>query len=146
MFSPNVATRSGWFVIPGKLSDGRIVDLNRGGAPVSWAAPSWSPANFKNERRRKFLMTCRSPGMLNHRQISANISAGLGTRHMGKTSVLQSMQDVFVNSPYHGWISHNGLRTGCYPGRLTATPKIGSWAHRSFHWFLSGKKERLFKK
>src|SRR5262249_10642076 len=39
MFSPNVSRRSGWFVIPGRLRDGTILDLNRGGKPLTWAIP-----------------------------------------------------------------------------------------------------------
>jgi hypothetical protein len=60
--------QSGWFVIPAKLSDGRDVDLFRGGAPVDWKKPERVSAEFRDERWRKLLFNLlndRTVGRLN---------------------------------------------------------------------------------
>ena len=56
MFSPNIYRFDGWFVIPGKLKDGRELDLLRRGAPVSWERPSRIYKElYGNQRRLKYM-------------------------------------------------------------------------------------------
>jgi hypothetical protein len=40
MYSPDPSFRDGWFAMPTRLADGRVVDLLKGGAPISWEAPA----------------------------------------------------------------------------------------------------------
>lgn len=47
---------TGWFVIAGRLADGREVDLLRGGASLSWDRPLVPSEAFPNQRWRKFIV------------------------------------------------------------------------------------------
>ena len=40
MFAPKPMKDDGWCVIPGKLLNGKVVDVFNAGAPVSWNEPS----------------------------------------------------------------------------------------------------------
>ena len=61
MFAPSPSKEDGWYVIPGKLRDGREVDLmpitrdDYGMHPVSYEKPQDIPATYKNEHWRKYL-------------------------------------------------------------------------------------------
>ena len=54
MFAPTVFKDDGWFILEGTTKDGRQLDLNRGGAPISYAKPASVVALFKNDRWRKY--------------------------------------------------------------------------------------------
>lgn len=54
MFAPRPPHSSGWFVIPGKLADGRTLDFWRGPRPLSWTQPASIEALYPNERWRKY--------------------------------------------------------------------------------------------
>ncbi len=50
MFAPNVEHRTGWIVMPGRLADGRWVDLSREGAPLRFDMPDELPWAHENYR------------------------------------------------------------------------------------------------
>ena len=54
MFAPSVFKDDGWYVMEGTTTDGHLIDLNRGGAPVDYAKPASVVALFKNDRWRKY--------------------------------------------------------------------------------------------
>jgi hypothetical protein len=54
MFAPTVFKDDGWYILEGTTADGRQLDLNRGGAPVTYAKPASVVALFKNDRWRKY--------------------------------------------------------------------------------------------
>ncbi|WP_156176219.1 HTTM domain-containing protein [Hymenobacter terrenus] len=54
MFAPTVFKDDGWYIFEGTTADGRRLDLNRGGAPVTYAKPASVVALFKNDRWRKY--------------------------------------------------------------------------------------------
>ena len=54
MFS-DTFLEDGWFVIPGKLVDGRVVDLWRQGRPVSWDKPQDLYKMYPNEFWQKYM-------------------------------------------------------------------------------------------
>ena len=58
MFAPVVFKDDGWYVLEGTTRDGHRLDLNRGGAPVSYAKPYSVAALFKNDRWRKYSENC----------------------------------------------------------------------------------------
>jgi predicted DCC family thiol-disulfide oxidoreductase YuxK len=60
MFAPFPAKDDGWYVIPGRLRNGAIVDLFRAGRPVSFAKPSYGALEFKNHRWVKFSENLRN--------------------------------------------------------------------------------------
>jgi hypothetical protein len=54
MFAPAVFKDDGWYILEGSTADGRKLDLNRRGAPVTYAKPASVVALFKNDRWRKY--------------------------------------------------------------------------------------------
>jgi hypothetical protein len=54
MFAPTVFKDDGWYVLEGTTTTGQVIDLNRGGAPVTYAKPASVVALFKNDRWRKY--------------------------------------------------------------------------------------------
>ena len=54
MFAPFPAKDDGWYVIPGRLKNGRQVDLQRGGQQITWDKPKHVALTIKNHRWRKF--------------------------------------------------------------------------------------------
>ncbi len=56
MFSPYPLTLDGWYVIPGTLRNGQVVDLFTGRDFVSWIKPPLLSATYKNDRWRSYLM------------------------------------------------------------------------------------------
>ena len=57
MFAPAPVREGGWFVVPGRLADGRIVDVFRNGEPVSWNKPDSVAVTYINRRWRRYLWT-----------------------------------------------------------------------------------------
>lgn len=56
MFSPGPLTEDGWYIIEGRLDDGRVVDLFNHGKPVSWDKPKDVARTYKNQRWQKYMM------------------------------------------------------------------------------------------
>ena len=54
MFAPFPAKDDGWYVIPGRLKNGRQIDLQRGGQEINWEKPKYIALTIKNHRWRKF--------------------------------------------------------------------------------------------
>jgi hypothetical protein len=55
MFAPTVFKDDGWYVLEGTTTAaGQVLDLNRGGQPVTYAKPKAVVALFKNDRWRKY--------------------------------------------------------------------------------------------
>jgi hypothetical protein len=56
MFAPRPLMEGGWFVMPAHLADGKVVDIFRGGAPVSWEKPALVSRMYPNDRWRKYMV------------------------------------------------------------------------------------------
>ncbi|MFM9996701.1 MAG: HTTM domain-containing protein [Phycisphaerales bacterium] len=61
MFAPDPRDQYGWFVVEGKLADGRRVDCFRAGRPVSWAKPASVSGEFPTMRWRIAMMNLGIP-------------------------------------------------------------------------------------
>ncbi len=61
MFSPT-ARDHGWFVVPGALANGAVVDLYEGGTAVDYQRPPLLSADFASYRWRKFFMNLKRHG------------------------------------------------------------------------------------
>ena len=55
LFAPYPMKDDGWYVIPGKLADGQVIDLWREGSPVNWDKPSQVRHDYKNNRWVKYM-------------------------------------------------------------------------------------------
>ena len=56
MFSPNAPWVSGWFVVPGILNDGSVIDIWTA-KPVTFEKPALVSRTFPNQRWRKYMMS-----------------------------------------------------------------------------------------
>jgi hypothetical protein len=56
LFAPYPMKHDGWFVIPGTLRNGELVDLFSGMYGVDWTKPSYASKTYKNFRWRKYMM------------------------------------------------------------------------------------------
>lgn len=56
MFSPFPLRSDGWYVIPGKLKNGKEIDIYRMKQPVDWAKPDSLADLYPNDRWRSYLM------------------------------------------------------------------------------------------
>ena len=61
MFAPSPLTYDGWYVIEGRLRDGRKVNVLHPELPVSYEQPASIPDQYKDERWRKYLMNLSLP-------------------------------------------------------------------------------------
>lgn len=50
MFTPNTPRDDGWFVMPGRLADGRLVDVSPHGPELVWSKPERISADFPSAR------------------------------------------------------------------------------------------------
>jgi len=67
MFSPSPLREDGWFVIPGRLKDGREVDLFREGKSVSFEKPKKVSEDYPIERWQKYMMNIAQSNYSDHR-------------------------------------------------------------------------------
>jgi predicted DCC family thiol-disulfide oxidoreductase YuxK len=66
MFAPEPRKVDGWYVMPGRLENKDVVDVLRGGAPVSWKKPAF--ASFDNDMRwSRYLRDLRKKTAAKHR-------------------------------------------------------------------------------
>jgi hypothetical protein len=56
MFSPDTPRLDGWYVMPGRLADGRLVNLSPHGPALDWAKPARIPADLPTARWGILLM------------------------------------------------------------------------------------------
>ncbi|RQH25828.1 HTTM domain-containing protein [Okeania hirsuta] len=56
MFAPYPSREDGWYVIPGKLKNGKKIDLFKNGQPVIWDKPLLVSSTYPNVRWRKYMM------------------------------------------------------------------------------------------
>jgi hypothetical protein len=61
LFAPTPPHFGGWYVVEGRLRDGRSVDLWNGGRPLSFDKPELVSATYRDPRWRKYLMNLRQP-------------------------------------------------------------------------------------
>jgi predicted DCC family thiol-disulfide oxidoreductase YuxK len=59
MFAPFPAKDDGWYVMPGRLNGGRIVDVFRGGKEIDWEKPDFLSQTHKNQRWRRYMEQVR---------------------------------------------------------------------------------------
>jgi predicted DCC family thiol-disulfide oxidoreductase YuxK len=120
MFSPFPLIDDGWYVIPGKLKDGREVDLFQEGRPVSWEKPDDVAAMYKGERWRKYMMNLWDKDNAEHRLYYGRYLCRLwNSQHRGEEE-LQTFKIYF-------------MREGTLPNyQKSKVEKVLLWDHQCF--------------
>jgi hypothetical protein len=91
---PSPAKGDGWYVIPGKLQNRRVVDVLDNGEPVHWAKPYLISATFKNDHWRKLMEVMRKQTSL-FPHYAAYICRDWNRRN-GGTEKLLELEIVFL--------------------------------------------------
>ncbi|MGH7279543.1 MAG: hypothetical protein ACREJG_12765, partial [Candidatus Rokuibacteriota bacterium] len=94
MFAPSPLKDDGWYVIPGRLQNGEVVDLFRGGEGVRWEKPDSVADTYPNTRWRRYMMLLR-----NHRGYAPSYARYLcrsWNRTHGGGRSLRELEIVFV--------------------------------------------------
>lgn len=120
MFSPFPLKEDGWYVIPGKLKNGREIDLFRGGEQVNWEKPEDISKMYHTERWRKYMMNLWSsnnrPHFMNYGRY---LCRSWNEKHTGEEQ-LDTFQVYFM------------LEVTPEPGKEAKIEKVSLWNHSCF--------------
>src|SRR5258706_1539815 len=94
MFAPFPAKDDGWYVIPGKLRNGAVVDLFRAGKPVDFAKPNYASLEYKNHRWRNYMELLRNAEYLQP-VYGRYLCREWNRRHQGADS-LEGLEIIYV--------------------------------------------------
>lgn len=61
MFTPNVPRSDGWFVLPARLADGRIIDVSPRGPALRWERSSLASADYPSSRWAQYMQQITNP-------------------------------------------------------------------------------------
>jgi len=96
MFAPFPIKEDGWYVIPGELKDGTVVDVFRNGGDVRWEKPERVANAYKNFRWRKYMMNLWNKNYASHRLFySRYLCRDWNSRHP-QTKQLAKFQLIFM--------------------------------------------------
>lgn len=96
VFSPFPLKEDGWYVIPGRLKDGELVDLFKGGEAVTWNKPANVADTFESDRWRKYMMNLWYPVYKQHRLYYAQyLCRDWNARHY-PSERLEELEIIFV--------------------------------------------------
>jgi hypothetical protein len=96
MFAPSPAKGDGWYLIPGKLQNGRVVNILENGSAVGWGKPPLISATFKNDHWRKLMEVMRSKQKSLFLHYAAYICRDWNRRH-GSAEKLLDLEIVFLS-------------------------------------------------
>ena len=94
MFAPSPLKDDGWYVIPGRLRNGAVVDLFRNGGEVRWEKPLSVAGTYPNTRWRRYMMIL--PGHLEYAPSYARYLCRSWNRGHGNDQRLEELEIVFV--------------------------------------------------
>jgi len=96
MFAPYPLKDDGWYVIPGRLKDGEVVDLNNDGARVTLDRPLSISQTYKNYRWRKYLDNLLSESIRSYRVYYAEyLCRAWNVRHNG-SEILEELDIIYM--------------------------------------------------
>ena len=96
MFTPYPLKDDGWYVIPGKLKNGKQVDLFRDGKEITWAKPALVSATYKNFRWQKYMMNLWRNDYRQYRPYYAQYLCRDWNAHHSPELQLDELQIYFV--------------------------------------------------
>jgi hypothetical protein len=94
MFAPSPLKDDGWYVIPGRLRSGEVVDVFRDGAAVRWDKPDSVAATYPNTRWRRYMMIL--PNHLEYAPSYGRYLCNNWNRTHDDGSRLEELEIVFV--------------------------------------------------
>jgi hypothetical protein len=119
MFSPYPLTDDGWYVMPGRLRDGRTVDVMTG-AQVTWTKPIDVAAMYPNDRWRKYMMNVWSRPDAGHRLYLGRYLCREWNVGRARGEELVSFEMTFMLEPTPD------------PGQTPRVQRVSLWQHQCF--------------
>ena len=119
MFAPYPLTDDGWYVLPGRLRNGREVDVLTGAAPT-WSKPRDVSAMYPNDRWRKYMMNLWARNNAGHRLYLARYLCREWNAERSPSEQLVTFEMTFMLEPT------------VEPGRVPTVRKVALWEHRCF--------------
>jgi hypothetical protein len=96
LFAPHPYTDDGWDIVEGHLADGRVVDLFRDGAPISYEKPVDVYALYYFSHRRQFTLDLRAPNAQEYRVAYAQyLCSSWNASHTGLDRLV-SLKHIFM--------------------------------------------------
>lgn len=96
MFAPFPLKSDGWYVIPGKLRNGKTVDLFKNGEEVVWEKPLRVAKTYENHRWRKYLMNLYRKEYSRHRAQYASYLCRNWNRIHSNGDKLEELEIIFM--------------------------------------------------
>lgn len=119
MFSAPII-EDGWYVIPGVLKNGKVVDLWNDGEPLSWLNPENYSATYKRQRVKKYMLNIYSAGNQDHRLYFGRYLCRLWNREHADSESLQSFRIIYMRE--------DNLRNKI----VAPVQRIVTWNHECF--------------
>ena len=119
-FAPLPPEEDGYYVIPGRTSSGKSIDLYRGDAPLNWTLPADISGEFPDFRWQKYLANMHNRSNTQYRLYYGQyICRNWNAKNAGKDTLLSfSIYLVHKKTPP--------------PGQPTIRDTIKLWDHRCF--------------
>jgi predicted DCC family thiol-disulfide oxidoreductase YuxK len=97
MFAPTPLIEDGWYVMPGKLRNGTMVDVFSGASPVSYEKPQWVAYTYKDQRWQKYLMNLWSSNLSEFRLgYGKYLCRTWNKKHLNTNEELLSFDIIFM--------------------------------------------------
>jgi len=119
MFAPYPLTDDGWYVMPGRLRDGRRIDVMTGGEPTQ-QKPDDVSAMYANDRWRKYMMNVWSRANAEHRLY-------LGRYLCREWNAGRSFPEQLISFEMSFMLEPTGP-----PGSTPLVQKVMLWEHHCF--------------
>jgi len=97
LFAPYPRRNDGWYVMPGRLRNGREVDVFRGGNAVDWEKPERVSEMYPNFRWRKYMMAIWRKKYRGHRRYYARYVCREWNRSHSGDERLDEFDVFFMN-------------------------------------------------
>jgi predicted DCC family thiol-disulfide oxidoreductase YuxK len=96
MFAPKPLVDDGWYVIPGILSSGKLVDLFKNGSAVSYEKPLDVSSLYKNQRWQKYMMNLWNRDYEKYRLSYGQYLCRSWNKEHDHSNQLQTFQIIFM--------------------------------------------------
>jgi hypothetical protein len=97
MFAGFKPQLNGWYVMQGKLKNGKLVDIFRNGAPLSWERPKLISADYSNYHWRIYLVALFNHSYLGWRPFYADYLVREWNKSHGEGEQLEDLQIYYMH-------------------------------------------------
>lgn len=96
-FAPELPKKDGWYVIPGKLKNGKEVDLFQKQEIVRWEKPEFVPSTYKTMRWRRYMMNLLIVNKEAKNNFAKYLCREWNRKHERDEEKLETLEIYFMN-------------------------------------------------